>query len=70
MPRPLYLVQPCYDGQRYCVVGPAGFAKITPNFNEAHALAARMNDQHARTQALASNVLAAHFPINVPKDIA
>lgn len=69
MSRYPYIVQPTYDG-RYCVVGPAGFAKITPNFNEAHALAARMNDQHARTQALASNVLAAHFPINVPKDIA
>lgn len=68
-PRPLYLVQPTYDG-RDCVIGPGGFAQICPDMVAAHALAKTLNEQHARTQALASNVLAVHFPINIPKDIA
>lgn len=66
--RPIYIVQPCYDGQRYVVVGPSGFAKISPNFIEACALATRMNEQHERTQAAASDLIARHFLRSVPKD--
>lgn len=64
-----YIVQPTYRGE-YVVIDRLGFWQKCDDLVAAHALAKRLNEQHAKTQALAGGLIERHFGIIVDKGAA